>query len=317
MVAIAGSEPVLMDLDCGGGGSGVGDADEEYLARFVWTAGGALIAQVLNRSQTHLKLLCFDPATGARTVVLEERSDTWVNLDHFFTPLHRAYGAPRAPHSEASDTGASIASGFIWGSERTGFKHLYQYAPGGRLIAPLTGGEYVVESVVGVDEERGLVYFMAAHPTPLEMHLFVTTLWELSPAGTPRPVHAGAFPRQITRRTGRHAAVLDHALRSYVDVYDSLERVPSVSLHALGDPSTDSLTIFEPPMAVERISRLRLRAPAIVQLRAPTDSITGNDAEQTAVRHCSQSSKIGSDHSFGPRRTRLTLGPNLPMTSCC
>lgn len=48
---------------------------------------------------------------------------------------------------------------FLWASERSGFMHLYlyQYVPGAEHaleIRQITSGEWVVESVVGVDQVR-------------------------------------------------------------------------------------------------------------------------------------------------------------------
>ena len=186
------------------------------------------------------------------------------------------------------------------------------------MVAQLTSGEYVVENVVGVDEERGLVYYMAAVPAPLEMHLLVTTLYEKAADGTVRPINSGPFPRKITHRSGRHSVVLDHALRSFVDVHDGLERVPSMSLHSLAHALSDthdstssdaqSLLIYEPPMAVERISRLRLRAPAIVQLRAPHNTPGAGETLYAAV-YRPDPERFGS----GPYPTVVAVygGPNV------
>lgn len=48
---------------------------------------------------------------------------------------------------------------FIWASERTGFMHLYlyRYVPGedrAQEVRQITSGQWVVESVVGVDQVR-------------------------------------------------------------------------------------------------------------------------------------------------------------------
>lgn len=48
---------------------------------------------------------------------------------------------------------------FLWASERSGFMHLYlyQYVPGAEHaveVRQITSGEWVVESVVGVDQVR-------------------------------------------------------------------------------------------------------------------------------------------------------------------
>eukprot|EP00899_Mesostigma_viride_P002188 jgi/Mesvir1/11970/Mv00289-RA.1 len=160
-----------------GGASWVTVADEEleYLAQVVWMPDGSLAAVVQNRAQTMVQLFKFDVTTGARTRLLRETHNVWVNLNECFTPLA---GAPFSPWR----------GGFLWGSERSGFCHLYLYDASGTLLAQLTQGEWVVERVVGVNEGRGVVYVLGTFDSPLEMHLYKVPLpapatWAMAGAG--------------------------------------------------------------------------------------------------------------------------------------
>ena len=90
---------------------------------------------------------------------------------------------------------------FVWGSRRTGYKHLYLYDLDGKLLRPLTAGEWMVvgeseSGLVGVDEKRGNVYFMANTPSTFERQLYVASL----EAGEP------AAPHRISREAGWHAS---------------------------------------------------------------------------------------------------------------
>ena len=49
----------------------------------------------------------------------------------------------------------------IWGSERDGWAHLYQYDRQGNLITQLTRGNWVVHKLVHVDEKAGQIFFTA------------------------------------------------------------------------------------------------------------------------------------------------------------
>lgn len=113
VISATGGTTVWMDL---------GSAEDIYLARVDWLPDGTLCAQIENRAQTQLDLVRFDPATGRGKLLLRETSDVWINLHDLFRPL------------KSSDGGFG---GFIWASERTGFRHLYLYDPEGRLIRPL------------------------------------------------------------------------------------------------------------------------------------------------------------------------------------
>src|SRR5262249_33217241 len=48
---------------------------------------------------------------------------------------------------------------FLWMSDRNGWTHVYHYASDGKVIAQVTKGEWDVRGMVGVDEEKGTLYF--------------------------------------------------------------------------------------------------------------------------------------------------------------
>src|SRR4029077_6218514 len=52
----------------------------EYVARVSWTEGSPLTVLVQSRDQRTTQLLEIDEATGAATVLLEDRDDIWVEL---------------------------------------------------------------------------------------------------------------------------------------------------------------------------------------------------------------------------------------------
>jgi len=135
VIPIASGAPVWMDL---------GPETDQYLARVNWFLDGMLTAQIENRAQNILDLIRFDPHTGEQTRLLRETSDIWINLHDVLRPLKDG--------------------GFIWASERTGFQHLYRYDQGGNLLNTITGGDWMVDGIAGVDEENGLVYLPRLSP---------------------------------------------------------------------------------------------------------------------------------------------------------
>jgi dipeptidyl-peptidase-4 len=219
VVSVSGGPPVWMDL---------GEDDDIYLARVQWQHDGRLIAQVENREQTELRLLRLDPKTGAGETLLTEASDVWINLHDMFTPLKDGR--------------------FVWASERTGFRHLYLYDENGKLIRPLTGGAWMVDSLASVDEERGCVYFTATLEHPTEQHLYVVPL-------------EGGEPRRLTHEPGMHAVTLDHARRRFIDVHSAPETPPTVTLRDLEDGAL-LRAIYDTPDP--RVAALELPAPQIV-----------------------------------------------------
>lgn len=231
-----------MDLLCGGDQA----EDEEYLARVNWMHGNILTAQVLSRTHSKLKILKFDIKSGQREVILQEDNDTWINLHDCFTPLDKL------PNRSSG--------GFIWASEKTGFRHLYLHDTDGVCLGPITHGDWMVEQVSGVNEATGLVYFTGTLDSPLESHLYCTKLY---PDGS----HSLQSPSRLTHGKGKHVVVLDHQLQRFIDIYDSLDSPPKITLHSLLDGSIIT-SIYEQPVNIPRFKNLTLDSPEIVQVKA-------------------------------------------------
>ncbi|MGC9347205.1 MAG: S9 family peptidase [Anaerolineae bacterium] len=223
VVDYEGGDPVWMDL---------GDNGDIYLARVDWSPEGRLIAQIENREQIELRLISLDPVTGEAEQLLVEHSDVWINLHTMLGFL-----------SDGS---------FVWASERSGFMHLYLYDADGRLIRPLTQGHWMVEELVGVDEDQSLVYFCGTRDGPLERHLYAV------------PLDGGEI-RRLTEEPGTHKVALDHARRRFVDAHSSLNQAPKVTLRSLTDGAI--LAVLHQP-SDPRIDELELAPPDLTSFRS-------------------------------------------------
>ncbi len=189
----------------------LGSEHDLYLARIDWLPDARTVAiQRESRDQRRLDLLFADIDTGAVRPILTETSSTWIELHDELTFLQNA------PH-------------FIWASSRDGFQHLYLYDYAGTLLRQLTAGAWSVDdfrarAIKGVDEARRLVYFTATEKTPLERHLYSTSL----DTRDPHDVH------RITREAGLHAISMSADARWYVDDFNSAAQPPQVSLRDAG-----------------------------------------------------------------------------------
>ncbi|KAM6555570.1 hypothetical protein CsatB_002589 [Cannabis sativa] len=243
VVSSVGGPVTWMDLLCGG--KDQPENDEEYLARVNWMTGNVLTVQVLNRLHTRLKILQFDIRTGEREVMLEEEHPTWINLHDCFTSLDRT---------------STFYGGFIWASERTGFRHLYLHDTNGNLLGAITEGDWMVEQIAGVNEASGLVYFTGTYDGPLESNLYCAKLFR----DENEPLQA---PVRLTHSKGKHVVVLDHHMRNFVDIHDSLDSPPKVLLRSLHDGSL-IMSLYEQSFTIPRHKKLHLEPPEIVQLQA-------------------------------------------------
>lgn len=191
--------PVQMDL---------GPDEDIYLARVNWFPdGSALAVQRQSRDQKTLTLLRMDARTGKAHELLAEKSDTWVEINDDLVLLERT---PR----------------FIWESRRSGNRHLYLYANDGKLIRPLTEGNWDVvgegdRAIRGVDERAGRVYFMANKETPLERQLYYTALNE----GT-RELN------RVTQSSGWHAVTMSKDAKVFLDTFSTPDQPPSLTLRS-------------------------------------------------------------------------------------
>jgi dipeptidyl-peptidase-4 len=209
------------------------ESDEGYLARVDWDGPSALLVQVLSRDQKTLWLYRFDAETGARSLLVEERSDTWVNL-HDDLRVVEATGE------------------FLWSSERTGFKHLELRDRAGALIRVLTAGDWPVDGVAALDQKRREVWFTAGRESPLATHLYRVAL-------------DGGEPVRVTREYGTHRVNVARTGAYFVDTASSLRQPPVTTIR---DRAGDIVATLDDAGADPRIAELRLDPPALTELKS-------------------------------------------------
>ena len=112
---------------------------------FGWWDSDSLTAYFIDvgRGAKNVRVVAFDPFTGATHIILEEASDTFVSLSHGAFPDAPLFRPLPDTHE------------LIWFSERDGWGHLYLYdLTTGRLKSQITQGEWVVRQVLHVNPER-------------------------------------------------------------------------------------------------------------------------------------------------------------------
>ncbi len=123
--------------------SGAQPNTEYYLFNVRWTPDGSeLLFSRTPRRQDVLEVLAANPTTGRTRIVVREEQATWQNN----RPLMRFL---------------KDGTRFIWETEKSGYKHYELRSLDGSLISTVTSGEWPVESIVHVDEEREDVWFTA------------------------------------------------------------------------------------------------------------------------------------------------------------
>jgi dipeptidyl aminopeptidase/acylaminoacyl peptidase len=120
-----------------------------------WSDDGSRVWFIdLERGGQRARLCELDPRSGAVRQVLEERSESYLELN----PATLAQ-----PNVRVLGGGDEV----VWFSERDGFGHLYLYdGRGGELRHALTSGEWGVRDIVRVDEVERRLYFTASGREP-------------------------------------------------------------------------------------------------------------------------------------------------------
>jgi dipeptidyl-peptidase-4 len=129
------------------------EGEEVYLARVTWEDARHLLVQVLPRDQASVRLIRINVDSNERTTLVEESSDSWVNL-----------------HDDLAVVAGTKE--LLWASERSGFKHLMLLDRNGREIRTLTSGDWPVDAMVHLDARRREVWFLAGKESPLRRDLY-------------------------------------------------------------------------------------------------------------------------------------------------
>jgi dipeptidyl-peptidase-4 len=176
----------------------LGSDTDIYLARVDWIDGRHLSFQRQSRDQRRLDLIEADLDTGEQRSLIGETSASWVTLHDNLRFLDDRR--------------------ILWSSERSGFQHLYLFDRDGALLMPLTGGDWMVENVLAVNEAEGLIYFSATRDSPLERQVYSVPL-------------SGGAVRRLTQTPGWHDARFADNAGVYVDLWSNPDTAPQTELH--------------------------------------------------------------------------------------
>jgi dipeptidyl-peptidase-4 len=205
------------------------DRAAEYIPRFQWMDANRLAVQLLNRAQTELEVVLADAATGRSRTLLAESDPNWINVTNDLTFL------------ESGD--------FLWTSERTGYRHIYLHGADGAEKRALTGGEWEVQGIEGVEEIAGWAYYTATTDNPLGSNLY-------------RVKHDGSDRERLTDGRGTHAITLNSRASAYADTGSALGRVPEIGIRLLGAGRTTTFHRAQPLDEYEMVAPQLEEIPA-------------------------------------------------------
>ena len=180
----------------------IGADKDIYLVRADFSEDSKqLFYQRQTRDQKRLDLVAVDAATLAQRIVLTETSKTWVSIhdDLRFMKEQQA---------------------FLWASERSGRNHLYLYSMDGKLLHPVSSGEWGIEDVRAVDEKSGRVFVASNRDNVIDKQIYALAL----------DGSTAAKPLRITKADGWHEASFSRNGEVFVDTFSDPATPPQVSI---------------------------------------------------------------------------------------
>lgn len=177
-----------------------GTEKDQYIPRVKWTQDpSTLLILRMNRHQNHLEYLFANANTGDTKVILEERDKYYIDINDDLTFL-------------------KDGKHFILTSERDGYNHVYLYDISGKLIRPITKGNWEVTNLYGIDEKSGTLYYQSTESSPLERDIYSIHI-------------SGNKKRKISTQTGTNSATFSADFSYYILNHSSVNTPPYITLN--------------------------------------------------------------------------------------
>ncbi len=207
--------------------------EDRLVTGVAWTPAGGLLYQIQNRIQNRLDVRLVDPSSNHDRRLLLETSDAWV-ANHDFGEL------------QWLEDGT-----FLWLSERDGWQHIYHYRADGTLVRQVTDGDWDVESLHGVDEDAGWIYFSGRERSYIGIDVYRIRI-------------DGSRLERLSAAPGTHNARFSKGLRRYIDSWSDLTTPTQVRLHRNDGAEVRVIAANR----VEALDELRLSMPELLQVEA-------------------------------------------------
>lgn len=138
-----------------------GDPQQHYITRMEWTSPNELIVQQLDRKQQESRLMYCRTSDGNTSTFWAESDDAWVDLN---------------PAEFTGEPGGwkwvNKGQEFLWVSEKDGWRHIYRISRDGKMITPITKGNYDIGKILAVDEPGNYVYFTASPSNATQLYMY-------------------------------------------------------------------------------------------------------------------------------------------------
>jgi len=177
-----------------------------------WDADSSRVTFIYNqRGHQVIRWIAIVPETGETRVLIDESSPTYIDY------AAKAY-------REFIDDSKEV----LWGSERSGWYHLYRFdANSGKLLNAITQGDWVVRSIESVDREKRQIWFYAGgidpDQDPYHRHLCRV---DFDGGNSDGGNIDGGNPVRMTRGDGDHQVQFSPTRKWLIDTYSRVDMPP-------------------------------------------------------------------------------------------
>jgi dipeptidyl-peptidase-4 len=177
----------------------LGKEPDIYIPRIKWADKEQLSILRMNRHQNFLEIMLAGYSSAQPRIIYTEKNEAYIEINDHLTFL-------------------KDGKHFILTSEKDGYRHIYKYDLKGTLAAQLTKGSWEIDKFLGIDEDKGIVYFTSSQVSPMERHLYKTDLF-------------GKTTKKISAESGTHEIEMSRNFRFYLDNYSTANSPNSSTLY--------------------------------------------------------------------------------------
>jgi dipeptidyl-peptidase 4 len=191
IVNIADAKTVWADL---------GEDTDIYIPRIKFTnEPGVLSVQRLNRLQNKLDLLFVNTANGNSNEILSDSDPCWLEINNSLTFLKKS-------------------KKFIWESPRDGYNHFYLYDYKGNVVSQITKGQWEVDKLLGVDEEKETLYYTSSERGSIYRDIYSVKF-------------NGQEKKRLSEKAGSHDITFSNDAKYYIDKYSNANALPAITIY--------------------------------------------------------------------------------------
>lgn len=213
--------------------------EEDYIPRVRFTQDPSKLAvMTFNRHQNLFRMHFANPGSGVSKVVLQDENEAYVNTDNMdFIEFYPEF--------------------FTFVSEKSGYRHLYQYGMSGSLMKQITKGDWDLTDYYGYDPVSRAFYFQAAEESPLVRDVY--------------KVDAKGVKTKLTTDKGTNSAHFSKNFKYFQNYHQSADSPVTVSLK---DAKGKTVRVLEDNSALkEKLAGLALSKKEFFQFKAPSGEV--------------------------------------------